>query len=230
MAQTYNIIYSFSGCADAGGPTSTLILDRSGSLYATAKSGGAPCGVRGWGVAFKLKPATGSGSGTVFELTPSGSGWTPKVLYTFTGGTDGGEPVGGLVMDAAGNLYGSTVEGGTGGGGTIFELSPSGGSWTFGTLYSLVGGGGPLSSLTIDAAGNLYGTAFLDGASGVGSVFKLTHSGGSWTFTDLHDFQANSGGVTPIGGVTLDGSGNLYGTTIDGGTRGAGVIWEITPN
>jgi len=139
----------------------------------------------------------------------------------------------GLIFDQAGNLYGSASSGGSGNGGTVFELMPSNGNWNFNLLYSLSGSGGsrngPLRSLTMDAAGNLYGTTYSDGAYGAGSVFKLKPSNGAWTYTDLYDFTGGDDGANPYGGVTLDANGNLYGTTAFGGASDAGVVWEITP-
>src|ERR1019366_2845509 len=148
-------------------------------------------------------------------------GWTENVLYSFQNGSDGAYPAGGLIADASANLYGTTTSG------TVFELSPSNGSWTFTLLYSFTGGGGPRGSLTMDQAGNLYGTTLQDG-NGLGSVFKLTPSNGTWTETDLYDFRG-SDGEKPMGGVTLDSNGNLFGTTAYGGTNGCGVAYEITP-
>jgi uncharacterized repeat protein (TIGR03803 family) len=147
------------------------------------------------------------------------------------GKSDGEEPVGGLIFDSAGNLYGTTPQSGPNGGGTVFEMSPAGGGWTFNTIYAFSsGGGGPQSPLTLDAAGNLYGTTQFDGKFDSGQVFKLTPSGDSWTYTDLYDFYVNNDeGIYPIGGVTLDSNGNLYGTASQSGADGAGSVWEITP-
>jgi uncharacterized repeat protein (TIGR03803 family) len=202
-----------------------VIFDSAGNLYGTTYSGGA------------------NNCGTVYELSPSGSTWTETVLYSFQCGfgvPDGGAPVGGLIFDAAGNLYGTTNIGGTNNGGTVFELSPSGGgNWTFQVLYGLPYNGdfdfiyyGPTGSLAMDAAGNLYGTGLMDGASGSGNVFKLTPSNGSWIYTDLYDFRGPEGAY-PWGDVVLDAHGNLYGTASAGGENqcngnGCGVVWEVT--
>jgi len=143
-----------------------------------------------------------------------------------------GLPNGGLIFDRSGNLYGSTTTYGSGGGGTAFELVPSSGNWTFSLLYSFgeyINSGGPYGSLTMDAADNLYGTTLEDGAYGYGSVFKLTPSSGSWTYTSLHDFTGGSDGGYPWGNVVFDMNGNIYSTTWLGGTHGAGVVFEITP-
>jgi uncharacterized repeat protein (TIGR03803 family) len=208
---TENILYSFQGGADGGAPYSGLIMDSAGNLYGTASAGGS----------FR--------QGTVFELSPSGGAWTQKVLYTFQGGDDGGQPVAGLIFDNSGNLYGATASWGTGGGGTVFELAPAGGSWAFSVLASLTGSDGPVASLTMDAGGKLYGTTFMDDSYGYGSVFMLTPSGGEWTYTDLHDFTGGTDGGYPGGGVVLDASGSLYGTTVLGGSNGFGIIYQITP-
>jgi len=133
-----------------------------------------------------------------------------------------------MIFDSSGNLYGTYEFGGTGGGGIVYELVRSGGGWNFVTLYNLVGQGGPLASLTIDAAGNLYGTASSDGQHGCGAVFKLVPSGGNWTYTSLHDFDC-SDGAYPASNVSFDADGNLYGTTANGGAYNDGTVWEITP-
>jgi uncharacterized repeat protein (TIGR03803 family) len=139
-------------------------------------------------------------------------------------------------MDALGNLYGAAGLGGDGGGGTVFELMPSGGSYTFRVLHSLQCNypsciGPYLGYLTLDSHGNIYGTTLNEGANTYGSVFELTPSGGSYAFTDLHDFSLGSDdGGFPDGGVIRDVAGNLYGTAVDGGTHGAGIIFQITPS
>lgn len=208
---TETILYAFQGQADGGAPYSGLITDTVGNLYGTASAAGA------------------DGKGVVFELKPSGGSWTEQVLYTFQGGNDGGQPVAGLIFDNSGNLYGATASWGSGGGGTVFKLAPSGGSWSYSVLASFTGSDGPVASVTLDSSGNLYGTTFRDDSYGYGSVFKLTPSGAGWTYTDLHDFTGGTDGGYPGGGVVLDSSGNLYGTAVTGGTNGFGVLYEITP-
>ncbi len=132
-------------------------------------------------------------------------------------------------MDQAGNLYGGTVAGGRGDCGVIYELSPSNGGWTFAPIYDLPScGGGPYENLTIDASGNLYGTAYGDGANGGGMVFKLSQSNGAWTLTDLHDFSFRTE-YFPYGAVLIGPNGDLYGTASGGGAYDHGVVWEITP-
>lgn len=196
---------------DGAVPFSGVTLDAQGNVYGTSSTGG----------------PSPNGVGTVFELTHSGSGWTLNTLHTFTG-PDGSGIAAGVIFDAQGNLYGATLNGGASGGGTVFELSPSGGGWNISVLYSFSGQDGPIVSLTMDASGNLYGTTYADGAFGYGSVFKLTRSGGSWTYTDLHDFTNGADGANPISNVAINASGKLYGTTTAGGTSNNGVVWEIT--
>ena len=160
---TESLPYSFTGGNDGGTPYSGVILDNSGNLYGTAYYGGA------------------DSAGTVYELSPSGSGWTEKTLTDFAGG--GGYPIGGLTFDPKGNLFGTGFVGGT-----AFELSPSNGSWIYNLLYTFNGYDGPFGSPTLDAAGNVYGTNATGGAYDQGFVFKLTPSNGGWNFTDLYDF------------------------------------------
>ena len=205
---TETVLHSFNlDGSDGYYPNSGVIFDSSGNLYGTTVYGGA------------------DNAGAVYELTHSGSGWVESILYS--SGTEGDLPVGGLVMDRAGNLYGSTALGGSYGDGTIFELAPSGGNWTFTLLHTFTGDVGPEDSLTMDAAGNLYGTTFTDGLYDAGSVFKLMPGSGGWTYVDLYDFH--DAGTLPSGNVILDSSGNLYGTAQDGGSGRAGVVWEISP-
>lgn len=226
---TEQVLYRFNG-SDGGAPASGLVLDQAGNLYGTTVIGGSGC--------------SGKGCGTVYELSPSGSGWTEKVLYTFQGASDGENPYAGVIFDQAGNLYGATFQGGSAGGGTVFELSPSGEGWSFSTLYAFQGGqygnAGPLDNLAIDGAGSLYGTTNDDGGvDNAGSVFKLTFRNGEWIYTGLFLFPADNGaapdGENPVGGPIVDSFGNVYGTTSQGGTQNCsfevncGVIWEIAP-
>jgi uncharacterized repeat protein (TIGR03803 family) len=213
---TEGVLYAFTGAID-GCFAHAVTFDQVGNLYGTAITAGA------------------HGLGTVFQLSPSGSGWVENTLYSFQGGTDGQEPVAGVIFDGSGNMYGSTVHHGQGGGGTVFELTPSGGGWTFSTIYGLSGSGSGPQATLMDQAGSLYGTTFSDGAHGLGSVFKLTPSGGgTWTYTSLYDFTGGSDGANPYSNLVFDASGNLYGTTSAGGTGlacsgGCGVVFEITP-
>ncbi len=206
-------IDNFTG-GDGGEPYDTLAVDSAGNLYGTTRGGGA------------------NGYGEVFELSPTGSGWEENILYSFRNGDDGALPFGGVIFDSAGNLYGTTSCNGANGGGTVFELTPSGDSWQFNLLYSFNGDcqWGPQDSLAMDAAGNLYGTTFEDGANDTGSVFKLTNSNGQWTYTDLYDFpECGPKGADPYGGPVVDGEGNIYGTTTAcGASPGYGTLWKLT--
>ena len=115
---------------------------------------------------------------------------------------------GALIMDQSGNLYGATAQGGDGSNGTVFELTPSGGSWVYSLLYNFANDCFT-NPVTMDTAGDLYGSCVTSGRYGYGLVFKLTNSGGSWTYTDLHDFTGGSDGGLPLGALTLDASGNV---------------------
>jgi uncharacterized repeat protein (TIGR03803 family) len=157
-----------------------------------------------------------------------------KVLYKFTGGNDGSQPYAGLILDASGNLYGTTTQGGPSGNGTVFKLTKnSDGSWTESVLYSFAGGTDgamPQAEVTFDAIGNLYGTTYYGGAFSAGVVFQLApNSGGTWTETLLYSFTGGSDGANPSAGVIFDASGNLYGATYLGGASGDGVVYKLTP-
>jgi uncharacterized repeat protein (TIGR03803 family) len=210
---TESVLHSFERDNDGVFPGAGVIFDTSGNLYGTTAYGGT------------------HGLGVVYQLTPSGSGWTENLLYTFQGGSDGGVPLSGLIMDNSGNPYGTTSQDGAGSCGTAFELTPLNGSWSFQLLYSFGGssGCGPQASLMLDEAGNLYGTTLNGGANGQGSVFKLTPSNGSWVYTSLHDFTGGGDGAFPVSNVVFDEAGNLYGTASEGGANGYGTVWEITP-
>ncbi len=217
---TESRLYKFSGNDDGAYPNG-VILDVAGNLFGTT---------------LYLGPV---GLGTAFKLTPENGGlWSETTLYSF--GMDGGSPSAGPIFDSSGDLFGTSSYGGAQRGGTVWQLSPSGGSWLLNTLYSFYYPGnaspvGPYAKLTMDAEGNLYGTTYGDGAYGYGNVFKLTATNGAWTYSSLHDFTGGTDGGAPISQVTLDGVGNLYGTTTIGGTvtatcpDGCGVVWEITP-
>jgi len=219
---TENVLYNFPvslyGGPDGANPYAGVVFDQMGNIYGTTWVGGN-------GYCF-----FDTDCGTVFQLTPSAGGWKENVLYNFRNGSDGANP-NGLIVDASGNLYGTTNGGMGSYGGTVFELSPSNGNWTYTLIYSFTSaslGCGPLGNLTMDGAGNLYGTTLCDGTNKAGSVFKLTRSNGGWTETDLYDFSGPDG-ANPWGGVTLDSHGNLFGTTAYGGTYSCGVAYEITP-
>ncbi len=205
---TESVIHSFAAYVD-GQPWAGVTFDAAGNLYGTTKSSGP------------------RGSGAVYELVPSGNGWTERVLYSFSG-SDGAYPYSGIILDSAGNLYGTTCCGGAHNGGTVFELVRSGANFTMQTLYNFPAPGGPYGNVAIDAAGNVYGSTQEGGAYNRGIIFRLSPATGGWVFADLHDFDGTDGSY-PFGDVTFDASGNLYGTTTSGGAYNAGVVWELTP-
>ncbi len=207
------VLYSFNPSwagsvlvGDGAGPSGRLILDSRG-LFGTTGSGGA------------------YGYGTVFQLwQQAGVGWTEAVLHSFTVAQGAPPPQGSsLIFDAAGNLYGTTTNGGAYGAGTVFELRQQGAlRWIYKRLHTFSQHeGGPGGSLIFDAAGNLYGTAGI-------TVFELSpQAGGGWTYAVLHSFNYYSG---PFGSLTFDTHGNLYGATEAGGKYGCGTIFRLMPN
>src|ERR1700685_171103 len=208
-----------------GGPEARLVFDATGSLYGTTNAGGADY------------------VGTVFELTQSRDGkWHEKVLYSFCSFCcNGSNPQAGLILDAAGNLYGTTTNGGEAGGGIVFKLTQtSGGRWKETVLHSFCTGDCgdgyiPGGEVTSDAAGNLYGTTVGGGnlgfcpLAGCGVVYKLTpQSSGKWKETTLHVF-IDRPAAYPLGSLVFDASGNLYGTAAVDGESNFGSVFEITP-
>jgi uncharacterized repeat protein (TIGR03803 family) len=160
------------------------------------------------------------------------SAQTEQTLYSFTGAADGANPLSSLVMDSAGNLYGTAWLGGAYGAGDVFELSPStGGGWTESVLYSFTGGADGANPFTadliFDKAGNLYGTTTGGGAQGLGVVFELTPTSAGWTETVLHSFAGGIDGQNPYAGLVIDPFGSLYGTTYGGGAYGVGTVFQV---
>src|SRR6266852_5668058 len=216
---TETILHSFGpNGGDGYDPLAGVVRDKKGNLYGTSIFGGAYGGGNGYGC------------GTVFKLTPKGK---ETILHSFNNnGTDGFYPLGGVVMDKNGNLYGTTLYGGAYscfgyGCGTVFELTPPG---TETILYSLnrdngTDGFNPFAGLVRDETGNLYGTTFFGGAYSDGTVFEVTPSG---TETILSSFGSNGDGHLPSGGLVLDKKGNLYGTTAKGGAYGYGTVYKVT--
>jgi uncharacterized repeat protein (TIGR03803 family) len=202
---TETVLYSFKGGTDGSSPHASLILDKLGNLYGTTTQGGV------------------SGMGTVFKLTPAG---VESVLYTFPGGVKGSSPIGALVFDKKGNLYGTTVAGGASGG-IVFKLTPTG---TETVLHSFAGSGDgsqPSGSLVFDKAGNLYGMTQFGGATGHGAIFKVTPTG---TETVVYSFAAGADGNGPrYGSLVLDTLGGFYGTTAFGGSASVGTLFRLGP-
>ncbi|MGB6737817.1 MAG: choice-of-anchor tandem repeat GloVer-containing protein, partial [Candidatus Sulfotelmatobacter sp.] len=234
---TESLLYSFcaqSNCADGEDPQTGLVEDASGNLYGTTSAGGANCPSE--------SPGNICNFGTVFKLTPGSNGsYTESVLYSFCNCTDGYAP-NGLIEDAAGNLYGTTNAGGAHGGGTVFKLTPgSGGSYSYGVLYSFCSQGScedgeyPYAGLIEDAAGNLFGTAEYGGGTGGGTVFELSPNGQNYDYAVIYGFCSAGAtnctdGISPQAPLIEDASGNLYGTTYGGGGDNEGTVYKLTPS
>jgi uncharacterized repeat protein (TIGR03803 family) len=222
------VLHLFTG-SDGWFPNGSLVADKAGNLYGTTVYGG-PNG------------CSGLGCGVAFELEHGSDGeWTFSVLHQFFQKIgDGAQPYAGMIFDSKGNLYGTTSHGGNtsaceGGCGVVFELSPAReGQWTETVLYSFdaTDGSNPTAALTLDSSGNLYGTTEWGGAYGGGTVFKLSQRHGQWAEEILHSFDGDTGdGDLPAFGVTFDSSGNLYGATPVGGTKGEegyGTAFRLT--
>jgi uncharacterized repeat protein (TIGR03803 family) len=218
------VLYAFAGGNDDGSnPDTGLVFDTAGNLYGvTQYGGGAGC--------------YGSGCGTVFKVAPDGK---ETVLHIFAGGTDGAIPSASLIVDATGNLYGTTDEGGATdcdhrGCGTVFKIAPDGSETVLHAFQGGNDGAHPRNaSLLADQGGNQYGTTAYGGSTvfcagtGCGTVFKLAPNG---TETLLHVFKSENKGTEPFAGVIADGGGNLYGTTVIGGKAGAGTIFKLAPD
>jgi uncharacterized repeat protein (TIGR03803 family) len=225
---TERVIYSFQGeLVDGSNPEAPLIFDAQGNLYGTTLSGGVGL----------------TGAGTVFELSPSQDGtWQETVLRSFNGGEDGGNLQGGLIFDSAGNLYGTAAGGGTGTGcaggigcGLVFELSPVAGGWQETVLHNFTNnhsdGWSPYAGFIADSAGNLYSTTYYGGSEpmGGGTVFMMSNTPTGWQESILYNFRCEADGCSPYSSLARDSAGNLYGTTVGGGTnRGAGVVYKLT--
>ncbi|HKT87595.1 MAG TPA: choice-of-anchor tandem repeat GloVer-containing protein [Candidatus Sulfotelmatobacter sp.] len=230
------ILHDFNG-GSPNQPGAGLISDAQGNLYGETGVYGVGCDTN---------------CGTAFELSPTDSGWKYTGLHVFVGGADGVAPQGGLTMDAEGNLYGTTAQGGgtctfqSGGCGTVFKLTRnSNGTWSETVLHRFTrstDGALPFSGVIFDASGSLYGTTDFGGANtgacpqGCGTIFKLTPNGATWTFSVIHNFTAGSDGAFG-GGLVFDATGNLYGVSAGGGTvnnhcggDGCGTVFKMAPN
>lgn len=218
------VLYAFKGTPDGAAPSAGLIEDTHGNFYGTTMSGGP------------------NSDGTVFKLSRASNGaWTETILYSFSG-IDGDAPVAALVMDTAGNLYGTTAGGGAYGGGTAFEVSHSSTGWTESVLHSFGNGQDgwdPQAEMVFDSAGNLYGTTQLGGAifgrgdDNGGTVFQLTPGASGWTETILYSFTGEYLGPDPnlpAGSVVLAKNGNIYGVAQTGGANGQGAVYQLAPN
>ncbi len=217
------ILHRFKGKSDGAGPSGGLIIGKGGVLYGTTSDGGA------------------TQNGTVYELVPSGTGYTEHVLYSFKGYPDGSGPAAGVITDNEGALYGTTAEGGAYEKGSVFKLTPSGSGYSESILWNLGNGddgANPAGSLVADKSGALYGTTANGGGgvncdNGCGTVFKLTPSGSSYAETLLHSFQGGySDGSLPVAGLALNSAGELFGTTEQGDeggpSCGCGTVFKLT--
>ena len=202
-----SILHSFGAVGDGQQPNCALALDSAGNLYGTTFYGGL------------------YSNGTVFEVTSAG---TETVLWSLGNGTDGSNPIAGVIRDANGTLYGTTEHGGTQGLGTVFELTSAGTEKVLWSFRSGTDGAYPVGGVIRDTKGNLYGTTSAGGMYGAGSVFKVTPAGKEML---IHSFENNDlDGVTPYGGLVMDKARNLYGTTVAGGGAGgvSGIVFELT--
>jgi len=203
VARAQNTV-SFAG-SNGANPYGRVTIDSSGNLYGTAQAGGANSD----GVVWKMAAGT----------------HTISAVASFNG-TNGNTPYGGVAIDGSGNLYGTTYIGGANNDGVVWKIAA--GTSTLTTVASFNGTNGmnPVAGVTIDGSGNLYGTARNGGGSGWGCIWKI--ASGSSTITTVASFPFNgASGINPYGGVTIDGSGNLYGTTYTGGANTDGVVWKV---
>ncbi|MGA8874946.1 MAG: choice-of-anchor tandem repeat GloVer-containing protein [Candidatus Korobacteraceae bacterium] len=238
-AQTFNVLYKFTGGADGANPYGGVTVGGPGTLYGTTSFGG---------------NGGQLGSGTVYELSRRGSGWVLNPLHEFSdNGSDGYRPNAAVAIGANGALYGTTAFGGSAGGGTVFELQPPATAcktpicyWNETLLHAFQGGAndgwenyvidgnmdGGYANLTLDQAGDIYSTTAAGGSSNLGVVFELTPSGGGWTIDILHSFSNNgTEGYQPLFGVIFDPAGNLYGTTEYGTTdEDGGTVFALSPS
>lgn len=200
----FSTVADFSG-ANGAHPHASVVFDSSGNMFGTTSGGG-----------------DSNGDGTVFEIAAGTKTITTVAAFN---GSNGSQPFGALILDSSGNMYGTTNGGGSSGEGTVFEISK--GSHSIVTLasFSGLGGPGPMAGVTMDASGNLFGTTVAGGASQRGEVFEIVH--GSKTITPLASFNVTNG-ADPVDAVTLDSSGDVFGTTVDGtGTSADGTIFEV---
>ena len=199
------VLYRFKGPPDDAKYPSSIVFDSHGNMFGVAQHGGT------------------SNDGAVFELTPSSSGWTEQVLYSFTGGQDGWFPNGPLAIDSLGNLYGIASNGGQNGYGTVFELSPSGSGWAETTLFAFSASTArfPEGGLIFDSSGNLFGS------TGSSAVFELSPFGDVWIYQQIYALSGTGSGAGLWAPLAMNGAGNLYGTTYSDG-EADGTVYELT--
>jgi uncharacterized repeat protein (TIGR03803 family) len=211
-----NVLHSFTAGNDGFGPGAGVAFDRAGNIYGTTPDGGA------------------YSVGVIYEVSRAGHQWLERVIHAFSGGKDGGVgSLGQLLVDASGNLYGVTEEGGAHSAGTVFKLTPNGAKrWKLTTLYAFGGtpdAGSPYGGLVSDSSGSLYGTTYYGGASGMGTVFQLVpRAHGKYRERVLYSFKGGNDGSSSTSTLLLGNSGELYGTTsAGGGSCGCGTIFAV---
>ena len=225
-AQTYKVLYNFTGGSDGAYPVAGLTMDANGTLYGITREGGLQT------------QYCYTGCGTVFKLVPRGSGWLFSSIYKFQDSPDGSSPEGALVVTQDGALIGTTVSGGYGDG-TVFKLTPpatpchnASCPWTETVIYCFSGSDGlaPKAGLVLDPDGNLYGTTMSGGSGscyyGCGTAYKLSPAGDAWNYQLVYAFQGQGDGSAPAAGLTFDSAGALYGTAM-GGTPPAGTVFQL---
>ena len=223
-AGSESVLHSFGGAMDGAGPPYGVIAGKSGVLYGATIFGG----------------ESKSSSGTVFELTPNGTGYTERVIYSFRGGLDGRRGVSGVAQDALGTLYGDTFGGSDrclGGCGTVYKLTPSGGGFKKSTIYLFnppPDASQPVGTPVLDANGDVFGVTQQGGTANQGAVFELTPTRSGYAESVLYSFPGGTGGSLPQSGLTFDAHGALYGTTQNGGNLsacagGCGTVFKLTP-
>jgi uncharacterized repeat protein (TIGR03803 family) len=215
QAQTYSVLYSFTSRSDGANPSAGVIEDGKGNLYGTTTNGDL------------------YGLGTVFKLSQTGK---ETVLHRFMRSDNGAIPIGGVIMDAEGNLYGTTGFGDYDRDGTVFKLSQTGKETVLHRFFGRTDGSNPYGGLIQDEKGNIYGTTYDGGSNDYGTVFKLSREEkGKWRETVLHTFKGGADGAQPYAGLIRDAQGNFYGTTVSGGGRGqcsgyasgCGTVFEL---
>jgi uncharacterized repeat protein (TIGR03803 family) len=219
---TEKVIYTFSATgADGTGPSAGMTIAADGTMYSTTPDGGA------------------FGAGTVFSLKKTSTGWKQTVIQNLNGSSNGGYPYEGLMMDAAGNLYGAAPTGGASGQGVIYRLSRTKTGWADKVLHSFTNANGDGSGLywidlISDTSGNIYGATSFGGTNGTGMVWELVYSETKKSYSEriLYEFGASGSGDgnNPYGGLAMDSAGNLYGTTLYGGTSNIGTSYKLTKN
>jgi uncharacterized repeat protein (TIGR03803 family) len=221
-----SVLHNFGGGKDGANPLATPVIDPAGNLYGTTYYGGTNVNCTAAGKTYSC--------GTVYELSSAG---VYGVIHDFSSVSDGYFPVAGITPDSSGNLYGQTTYGGIYGGGLLFELSPSNGTWTEAAIHpwGRVNDGRPdgaqcYGTLVFDNSGHMWGTSLVGGTHGdMGTVFKFTKNGPGWAESSVHGFGEPGDGASPYSGLVVDSEGNLFGTTTLGGASGEGTVYEIIP-